>query len=291
MADKKYYWLKLHNDFFDSVRIKKLRRLAGGDTYTIIYLKMQLKSLKNGCVLRYEGYEDTFAKELAIDIDEDPENVQVTLNYLKSVGLLEISEQGDEYLFPMAAKCVGSETQGAERQRRCRENKRLALEKRDNVTELSQAVTDCHTEIEKEIEKEKEIEIDKDKEIEIDTASKNAVSRTDVQRVIDLWNSIDSIPSVKAISSTSKRYKSLVSRIKEYGVDTVLEAVNRIKESDFLTGRATDFVITFDWFVKPNNFPKVLEGNYSSKRKNTAGDGQQAERSMDMFEKIARGLA
>jgi hypothetical protein len=109
--------------------------------------------------------------------------------------------------------------------------------------------------------------------------------------VIDFWNSIDSIPSVKAINSTSKRYKSLVSRIKEYGVDTVIEAVNQIKESDFLTGRATDFVITFDWFVKPNNFPKVLEGNYSSKRKNVAGDGKQAERSMDMFEKIARGLA
>ena len=36
---KKYYWLKLKDDFFNSREIKKLRRIAGGDTYTIIYLK------------------------------------------------------------------------------------------------------------------------------------------------------------------------------------------------------------------------------------------------------------
>jgi hypothetical protein len=39
LADKRYYWLKLQDGFFDSKRIKKLRKLAGGDTYTIIYLK------------------------------------------------------------------------------------------------------------------------------------------------------------------------------------------------------------------------------------------------------------
>lgn len=44
---KKYYWLKLRNDWFGDKRIKKLRSIAGGDTYTIIYLKMQLLSLKN----------------------------------------------------------------------------------------------------------------------------------------------------------------------------------------------------------------------------------------------------
>ena len=41
---KRYYWLKFRDDFFDSKRIKKLRKMAGGDTYVIIYLKMQLKA-------------------------------------------------------------------------------------------------------------------------------------------------------------------------------------------------------------------------------------------------------
>ena len=50
-AQKRYYWLKLQDGFFTSKRIKKLRRLAGGDTYTIIYLKMQLLAMKTDGVL------------------------------------------------------------------------------------------------------------------------------------------------------------------------------------------------------------------------------------------------
>ena len=42
MAEKKYYWLKLKEGFFEQKIIKKLRKIAGGDTYVIIYLKMQL---------------------------------------------------------------------------------------------------------------------------------------------------------------------------------------------------------------------------------------------------------
>ena len=78
----KYYWLKLNKDFFNSKRIKKLRKLAGGDTYTIIYLKMQLLSLTKDGYLEYTGLEKTFPEELALDIDEDPENVAVTVSYL-----------------------------------------------------------------------------------------------------------------------------------------------------------------------------------------------------------------
>ena len=47
MSEKKYFWLKLKNDWFSSKEIKRLRNVAGGDTFTIIYLKMQLKSLIN----------------------------------------------------------------------------------------------------------------------------------------------------------------------------------------------------------------------------------------------------
>ena len=65
MAEKRYFFLKLPDDFFQSLKIKKLRRLAGGDTYTIIYLKMQLLSLKNGGYLTYEGVEDDLAADLA----------------------------------------------------------------------------------------------------------------------------------------------------------------------------------------------------------------------------------
>ena len=86
---KRYYWLKLKEDFFQSKRIKKLRHMAGGDTYTIIYLKMQLLSLQSDGVLEWTGLEDNFAKELALDLDEKPEDVEITLMYLLSTGLAE----------------------------------------------------------------------------------------------------------------------------------------------------------------------------------------------------------
>ena len=102
------------------------------------------------------------------------------------------------------------------------------------------------------------------------TVSDDTVRRTDVQRVIEGWNSLADcgIAPVTKISSGSKRYKSLVARIREYGIDAVLEAIGKIRESSFLQGKSggkRQWVITFDWFVLPSNFPKVLEGNYTDK--------------------------
>ena len=67
---KRYYWLKLKEDFFNSKEIKKLRKLAGGDTFTIIYLKMLLISINNDCIISYDGVESSFEEELALQLDE-----------------------------------------------------------------------------------------------------------------------------------------------------------------------------------------------------------------------------
>lgn len=167
LAEKKYYWLKLKNDFFNQPRIKKLRRLAGGDTYTIIYLKMQLLSLENEGVLFFEGIEDDFIEELALTIDEDTENVRFTVMYLVNQGLLE-EVRKDEYLLPETVKAIGSEAASTRRSRECRKRQQalqsngIALQGNTDATEMQHEATICNTEIEK------EIEIDTDKDIEIE---------------------------------------------------------------------------------------------------------------------------
>lgn len=105
---------------------------------------------------------------------------------------------------------------------------------------------------------------EKSREEEISMSVSNETDcSTDVQRILDAWNAIDGIPKVQKLSPDSKRGKSLGARLKEYGVEKVLEAIAEIPDSSFLTGKAKkQFKITFDWFVLPNNFPKVLEGNY-----------------------------
>ena len=160
MADtKKYYWLKLKDDFFRDKRIKKLRRIAGGDTYTVIYLKMQLLSIKNNGMLIYEGIEENFAEELALELDEDTENVKVTLAFLQGNGMIEETEP-DHFLMTETIKCIGSESASAERVRKHREKKAQAL------LQCNAQVTDGNTEIEKEKDIEIELEEDKEKEKE-----------------------------------------------------------------------------------------------------------------------------
>lgn len=155
MSEKRYYWLKLMKDFFTNPKIKKLRKLAGGDTFTIIYLKLQLLSLDNEGVLIFQGIENTFEEEMALTIDEDVENVSVTLNYLISQNLMEVLSK-TEYLLTETQCLIGSESSVTKRVRKHREQKAL----RCNANE-----TICNTEIDIEKEIDKEIDIKKEEKI------------------------------------------------------------------------------------------------------------------------------
>lgn len=124
--ERRFYWLKFKEDFFGSKRMKKLRKMAGGDTYIIIYLKMQLKALRSEGVLTYTGLEENFADELALDIDENPEDVRMVLAYLMSYELCECSDN-IHYFLPYVVENTGSETDNAQRVRAFRE-KQKALE-------------------------------------------------------------------------------------------------------------------------------------------------------------------
>lgn len=152
--ENRYFWLRLYDDFFTSKRIKKLRKLAGGDTYLIIYLKMQLIAMKHDGILQWSGLDDNFADELALELDEEPANVEVTINYLLSCGLAETSDDVT-FFFPYAVKNVGSEGSSAKRMRESRARAKLE--------EPSQCANDVRTLCEhrygeKEIEKEIDIE-------------------------------------------------------------------------------------------------------------------------------------
>lgn len=153
--DKKYYWLKLKTNFFDSKEMLRLRSIAGGDTYTIIYLKMLLLSLKTDGLLEYDGIDATQDEEIALLLRENLDNVKLTIAFLKRVGLLEMVNKNDFFLNQVPT-LTGGETQGAERQRRHRENVK-ALQCHADVTPPSQN----HNARDKSIEKENKSKKDK----------------------------------------------------------------------------------------------------------------------------------
>ena len=225
---KRYFWLKLHKDFFQRKEIKRLRKIAGGDTYTIIYLKMLLRSIMSEGKLYFDGLEEDFAAEVALDLDESEENVQITITYLLNSGLLEMRSD-DEYYLPDTKNSTGCETAVAARVRRHRE-KQKALHCNADVTQVKH-LCNGEIEIEKELDKEKDIEIEhRDRDITISTTRENkeienSQSLTPMSNIdiYDLWTN-----SFGVISSFVKG--SLDGLIAEYGLVNVADALRIAKE-------------------------------------------------------------
>ena len=120
MPSKKFYWLKLKDDFFRDPKIKKLRKIAGGDTYTIILQKIMLLSISEGGVIKFQGIEKSLQEELALILDEDVSNIEIALSFMNSTGLIEpLSDK--EFLLPSVPTLIGKEGDSAERMRKLRE--------------------------------------------------------------------------------------------------------------------------------------------------------------------------
>ena len=155
LKNKRYFWIQLAQDFFKSKEMKLLRKIAGGDTHTIIYLKMMLISLEDGGHIYYDGLADNLAEEIALVIDENIEDIKITLIFLESKGLLTRKNDRD-YFLEQVPEMVGSETATARRVRKFRENKQALQCNTDE--------TKCNGDIDKEID----IDIDIDKDTDTD---------------------------------------------------------------------------------------------------------------------------
>ena len=152
VKNKRYYWIQLTQDFFKSKEMKLLRKIAGGDTHTIIYLKMMLISLEDGGCIYYDGLADNLAEEIALMIDENVEDIKITLLFLESKGLLTRKSDRD-YFLEQVPEMVGSETASTRRSRKHREL--MALH-------CNTIATTCNGDIDIEIEKDIDTEIEKD---------------------------------------------------------------------------------------------------------------------------------
>ena len=151
---KRYYWLKLMSDFFQSLRVKKLRKMKRGDTLLIIYLKMQLKTLSTLGAFECKSIED-----LAIDLDERPSDVRTALDYLIDNDLCQRLDD-THFFLPWVQENTGSETASTQRWRdwKNRQDDGDVLESNKTPTTRQHF---ANVDIEKEKEIDKEIDIDK----------------------------------------------------------------------------------------------------------------------------------
>lgn len=149
---KRYYWLKLKEDFFEEDTMQWLEEQENGKEYSLIYLKLCLKSLKtDGLLVRNVGeylipYD---VKGIAKITNSNVDTVVVAMELFKGIGLIEKLESGEIFMTQLE-EMVGNETHAARR-------KRLQRAKAENDNKL---LGHCPTDVPQSIELEKEKELD-----------------------------------------------------------------------------------------------------------------------------------
>lgn len=248
-------WIKLNIDMFDKWQVKELRSLPEGDTAMIIYLYLLTQAVRSnqGGVLVFNEHIPITNTSIANQLGIKERTVDMAIQALIKLelltdmdGVLKIVEMEKfQYTDPMEVIRAKD-----------RERKRLAREKgRQGRIEGETTETEIAL-----------IPVLKAQEEAI-TASKqeDTVPKEDIKKVIDSWNAITErtgLRKLTKLTSGSKRYKWLKARILEYGMDEVLRAIDMIPDCTYILDKGW---FDFEWFVRPSNFPKVLEGNYLNK--------------------------
>lgn len=250
---KRYYWLQLSEDWFSSTKIKRLRKISGGDTFVVIYLKMMLKTLNNNGKFIYEGIEDSVSEEIALAIDENPDNVLVTFNYLLKVGLIKELSEAELLLTEVPERTMSKYDKSIARQQQRLSKTDGNLIEGDKVATLS---PECRTYID--IDKDIDIEIDKD----IDTT---ATQQKEVVETILLKNEKEHCIYADQINKWSELYPN---------VDVVLE-IKRMKEwcQVNVNNRKTENDVNrfiLNWLANAAKQSKY--SNKKSEQKNDVGD-------------------
>ena len=139
MADnKKYYYLKLKEDFFDSDELKILESMQDGYLYSNILLKLYLKSLGSSGRLMYRNVIPYTPEILATLTGHQVGTVEKALDIFKKLELIEILDNGAIYMMDIQ-NFIGRSSSEADRQREYQnrlkaEKEILSITQPDNPT-------------------------------------------------------------------------------------------------------------------------------------------------------------
>lgn len=216
MSDnKKYYYLRLKDNFFDSDELKILESMKDGYLYSNILLKLYLRSLKNDGKLVVNDRIPYNAEMLASVTGHQVGTIKQALSMFKELGLIEILENGAIYMLDIQ-NFIGKGSTEADRQRLY--DRRISDERKQKKLTQSRNLEEILEKSTPEIE----IELDKDIEIEKEIHS-----------------------SAKSTTTKRKRFeKPTLSEIKEY----CIERGNKVDAQHFF-----DYYESNGWRVGKNS--------------------------------------
>lgn len=284
MADVK--WIKIVTDLFDDEKILLIESLPSADSIIVIWFKLLCLAGKNnnsGVFVMNDKIPYT-EEMLATIFRRDLNTVRLALTTFENFGMIEIIN--DVITIPNWSKHQNLDQLEERKEymkdymQKYREKQKLLADGECKVNSKVNSKSNRKVNVNSlDIDIERDIDIEEEGDIDIEdiTISKDIVCSTQlVQRIIQRWNSLGLTSTLTKITPGTKRHNSLRARLKQYGEDEVFRAIDEIPKSKFLMGKVNDFEITFDWFVKPNNFIKVLEGNYENKASNKGPSGSSS---------------
>jgi phage replisome organizer N-terminal domain protein len=169
MSDnKKYYYLRLKDNFFDSDELKILESMKDGYLYSNILLKLYLRSLKNDGKLVVNECIPYSADMLASVTGHQVGTIKQALSIFKDLGLIDVLDNGAIYMLDIQ-NFIGKGSSEADRKREYRQ--RIETDRTNVQTNLRQISEKSPPEIEIELEK------DIEREKEIDSSAKSTTTK------------------------------------------------------------------------------------------------------------------
>ena len=287
MAEVK--WIKITTNMFEDEKIDFIESLPEADAILIIWIKLLTLAGKcNAGGFIFLTEKIPYTPEMLSHTFRRPLNtVKLALKTLAELEMIEFNEEGFLKItnWEKHQNIEGLEKireQNRLRQARYRARQKALEEgkekenKDNNVTSNVTVTPSNGTDIDI------DIDIDIEEDIDIDTTSTTLTQKT-INQIIEEWNKLG-LQQLRGINSNTNRYSMLKARIKEYSLDEVVQAIENINKSSFLKGQnKRNWTITFDWLIRPNNFIKVLEGNYTDKEgSNGNSKGNTKEDSWDI---------
>lgn len=241
MADnRKYYYLKLKENFFDSDSIVLLEDMKDGILYSNILLKLYLKSLKNGGKLQLDEHIPYTAQMIATLTRHQIGTVERALEIFRQLGLVEQLDSGAFYMTDIELM-IGQSSTEAERKRAARLENKALLPPRTKGGHLSDIRPP-----EIEIELEKEIEIKREIEKGRSESGRTARAYGRYQNVFltheELADLQASFPTVwsqyieklsEYMASTGKRYQSHAATIRRWAGEDAKKAAPPTRNRDY----------------------------------------------------------
>jgi len=254
---KRYFWLKLHKDFFKRHDVRIIEEMPNGKDYILFYLKLLVESISHDGHLRFSDTVPYDEKMLATITNTNIDIVRSACKIFANLHLMEFLDDNTIFMTE-SQKMIGSECDSAQRVRKYRERLRLKdgdVSKKALLGNINETNSNsCSISISS----------------SISSSSSSSSSNSKSSNPFNLFNLFlqlnKKLPNPKEL--TKERKQKCKSRLRCNGfLENFKQAVTIAQDTPFLCGNNDrGWQADFDWFVaNDTNVLKVIEGKYSGK--------------------------